>query len=243
MAGIGGVPQFDQRGGPYSRVSGGRIDIGAFESQVLPPAAFGDFNGDGFVGTADYTVWRNTLGSTSDLRADGNGDGVVNSLDYAMWKTNFGETLPLPVAGSGAATFTLSEPVAKVGESFAPEPATSTAVPHKARADAASVAGFAPLELHSANRDSSPRRRERNKFVGAAKSVGDNLLLMLAIDRLGHSSQQEYSEIDDRRNVDPHVDELDVQCHYRQSACFGAGRVAMRRVGDTALCTIDEGRA
>ena len=31
VAGSDGVPQFDQRGVPYSRVVGGRIDMGAFE--------------------------------------------------------------------------------------------------------------------------------------------------------------------------------------------------------------------
>ncbi len=32
-AGMNGVPEFDQRGGPYTRVFGGRINIGAFERQ------------------------------------------------------------------------------------------------------------------------------------------------------------------------------------------------------------------
>ena len=31
MAGVGGVPEFDQRGMPFGRVFDGRIDIGAFE--------------------------------------------------------------------------------------------------------------------------------------------------------------------------------------------------------------------
>ena len=34
MAGVGGVPEFDQRGTPFGRVFGGRIDIGAFEYQA-----------------------------------------------------------------------------------------------------------------------------------------------------------------------------------------------------------------
>ena len=33
----------------------------------------GDYNHDGIVSAADYTVWRDTLGSTTDLRADGDG--------------------------------------------------------------------------------------------------------------------------------------------------------------------------
>ncbi|WP_425400438.1 BNR-4 repeat-containing protein [Aeoliella sp.] len=54
----------------------------------------GDFNGDNMVNLADYTVWRNTLGSTgAGLAADANGDLHVNQLDYLAWKSQFGETL------------------------------------------------------------------------------------------------------------------------------------------------------
>jgi hypothetical protein len=118
VAGMGGVPEFDQRGAPFERVSSGRIDIGAFEVQpiVVPPALPGDYNGDGVVGAADYTVWRNTSGSTSDLRADGNGDGMVDALDYAVWKGNFGATVGELGAESGeqgvSVQTALAEPVA-----------------------------------------------------------------------------------------------------------------------------------
>ena len=52
----------------------------------------GDYNGDGAVSAADFTVWRNALGqSVSALTsADGNGDGQVTILDYDLWRTNFG---------------------------------------------------------------------------------------------------------------------------------------------------------
>jgi GH35 family endo-1,4-beta-xylanase len=61
----------------------------------------GDFNYDGIVNAADYTVWRDTLGSTTDLRADADGDGMVDSGDYAIWQSKFGTTY---VSGAGAAT-------------------------------------------------------------------------------------------------------------------------------------------
>ena len=52
----------------------------------------GDYNGNDTVDAADFTVWRDTLGSTTDLRADGNEDGVINQIDYNIWSGNFGKT-------------------------------------------------------------------------------------------------------------------------------------------------------
>jgi hypothetical protein len=62
----------------------------------------GDYNRNGVVDAADYTVWRNSLGATgTGLAADGDNTGastgVIDQADYAVWKTHFGMT-----AGSGA---------------------------------------------------------------------------------------------------------------------------------------------
>ena len=65
------------------------IQIGAanfFFNASLP----GDFNNDGVVDAADYTVWIGSLGSVTNLMADGNGNGIVDSGDYVLWKANFG---------------------------------------------------------------------------------------------------------------------------------------------------------
>lgn len=61
----------------------------------------GDYNGDGIsngqdngsVGTEDYSIWRNTLGSTGDLRADGDDNGIIEEADWQIWKKGFGNTL------------------------------------------------------------------------------------------------------------------------------------------------------
>jgi len=52
----------------------------------------GDYNNNGVVDAADYVVWRDTLGSTSDLTADGVPNGVIDEADYVLWKDNFGAT-------------------------------------------------------------------------------------------------------------------------------------------------------
>lgn len=59
----------------------------------------GDYNGDGVVDAADYTVWRDTNGASGEgLAADGNRDGIINAGDYEVWKTTFGE---LVITGPG----------------------------------------------------------------------------------------------------------------------------------------------
>ena len=63
---------------------------------VVAPFLTGDFNLDGVVDAADYTVWRDSLGSAATPFAggDANGDQVVDQADYALWRANFGATLP-----------------------------------------------------------------------------------------------------------------------------------------------------
>ncbi len=54
---------------------------------LSPPAPSlpGDYNNDGTVDAADYVVWRDTLGSTTDLRADGNPNLVIDANDRRVW--------------------------------------------------------------------------------------------------------------------------------------------------------------
>ncbi len=71
----------------------------------VPTPQNGDYNGDGTVDAADYTVWRNTLGGTANLSADGNGNRVIDAGDYEEWKSKFGTVL-----GSGASNGNLAVP-------------------------------------------------------------------------------------------------------------------------------------
>lgn len=52
-----------------------------------------DFNGDGVVDAADYTVWRDNLGLLTGatlLDGDADGDGDVDAADYSLWRQGFG---------------------------------------------------------------------------------------------------------------------------------------------------------
>ena len=92
--------------------------------------ALGDYNGDGSVNSADYTVWRDKLGTAVALpnqNPAATTPALVDQEDYAFWKANFGN------ASSGEATFRTGSVVFDAtagagGGSFAgasvPEPST-----------------------------------------------------------------------------------------------------------------------
>ena len=65
------------------------------------PFTPGDYNGNGTLDAADYTVWRDTLTAAgSDLLNDPT-PGTVDESDFQYWRDNFGATL-----GSGAVSVT-----------------------------------------------------------------------------------------------------------------------------------------
>jgi glucose/arabinose dehydrogenase len=75
----------------------------------IPPPLAGDYNDDGTVNAADYTVWRDHLGATFQLANEVAGvtPGLVTSEDFTAWKTRFGDTLE---GGSGALAMSVPEP-------------------------------------------------------------------------------------------------------------------------------------
>jgi hypothetical protein len=112
VAGAGGVPLYDQRGTPFSRVvdydngGGARIDIGAVEMPQAPtvPTLLGDYNLNHAVDAGDYVLWRKTSGSgvsPAYAGADGDGNSVVNANDYTVWRSRFGN---VGSAATGTAT-------------------------------------------------------------------------------------------------------------------------------------------
>jgi hypothetical protein len=59
-----------------------------------------DYNHDGKISAADYTVWRDAYGSTTTLDADGNGNGVVDDSDFELWRDSYGDTLDSEASAS-----------------------------------------------------------------------------------------------------------------------------------------------
>lgn len=65
----------------------------------------GDYNGDAVIDAADYIVWRKTLGSTTDLWANGDNTGtsagIIDIADYTFWRSHFGDTAMLQQESPG----------------------------------------------------------------------------------------------------------------------------------------------
>jgi Tol biopolymer transport system component len=71
----------------------------------------GDYNDDGMVDAADYTVWRDHLGELDETNLNNNGDGgAVSQSDYTWWKQHFGDSS----SGSGGVSNAVPEPAAWV---------------------------------------------------------------------------------------------------------------------------------
>jgi hypothetical protein len=80
-------------------------------SLFVSPALQGDYNANGVVDAADYTVWRNSRGQSGiGLAADGSGNGHVGDEDYDFWKQKFGSAL-----GSGSGGLVAAQVVPEPG--------------------------------------------------------------------------------------------------------------------------------
>jgi hypothetical protein len=90
--------------GPSSiRFQAGSFDFRSATFLPLTPALAGDYNVNGVVDAADYTVWRDRLGGPGILLNDAS-PGSVSPADYDVWKANFGAVSPGIGAGSGSGT-------------------------------------------------------------------------------------------------------------------------------------------
>ena len=83
----------------YEDVPGVAIKAGQTVSDIGVP---GDYNDNGTVDAADYTVWRDALGTNTLLPNDPNG-GTIDQDQYNTWKNNFGASGAGNAASSAAA--------------------------------------------------------------------------------------------------------------------------------------------
>jgi hypothetical protein len=91
--------------GTFESLAGYTVDYGTGSNSAItitattPAGLVGDYNTDGKVDAADYTVWRDKLGAAGNTlpNRDPNNNGVISPADYNSWKANFGQML-----GSGA---------------------------------------------------------------------------------------------------------------------------------------------
>jgi hypothetical protein len=67
----------------------------------------GDYNNNGIVDAADYTLWRNNMNGPSTALQNRNplNSGNINAGDYTFWKQRFGAT-----SGAGAGSLSVPEP-------------------------------------------------------------------------------------------------------------------------------------
>lgn len=90
----------------YVRVSGAQDDVQLYEINVavngLAPVLAGDYNEDGVVNAADFTVWRDAVaaGATS-LPNDATPD-TVDESDFQYWRVHFGESTGGAAAAASA---------------------------------------------------------------------------------------------------------------------------------------------
>lgn len=89
----------------------GTADV-VFQFGATPLSLAGDYNGNGLVDAADYSVWRDALTAASTSLLNDPTPGTVDESDFAYWRDHYGEVLGAGagVAGSASASSAVPEP-------------------------------------------------------------------------------------------------------------------------------------
>ncbi|TWT35690.1 hypothetical protein KOR34_05840 [Posidoniimonas corsicana] len=72
------------------------VQVVVVEAALLP----GDYNEDGVVDAADYTVWRDNVGAPAGTLANDPVGGVIGDAQYNAWRTNYGAVAAIPAAAA-----------------------------------------------------------------------------------------------------------------------------------------------
>lgn len=147
-------------------------------ARVLPEPVTGDYNGDGLVNAADYTLWRDQKDQIVPPLSgpDADGSGLVDAADYAIWSDTYGLTVPP-----------------------AQPPAASTAAPSDASAESP-FALLALLDDDSAADPDAPTPADASAPVAA---VDDALLLYTAAPEAPEGAAGEMTETEATINAEP----------------------------------------
>jgi len=160
----------DQRGLP--RIVGSGVDIGAYESQIIPSA---DFDTDGDVDGADFLAWQRGFGTPNAQRADGNSDDDMDTdaSDLAAWEVSFG--LPQPPSTASAPSRSALAQATTIPASPAVEPFAPAAL-----IDAALIDAALALEWLGSDSDEETSFVTEQATIEAVLASGDELEDLLA---------------------------------------------------------------
>jgi hypothetical protein len=117
-----GLPNLMSPDGTTQQLSAAQISTSLQSSfSQLLPQLFGDYNQNGIIDAADYTVWRDAMTTSGATLPNDPTPGSITESDFTYWRAHFGETL---TGGSGASTDFLTPLTASAGPATVPEPTT-----------------------------------------------------------------------------------------------------------------------
>lgn len=173
-----------------------RIDL----TGVIPPN--GDFNSDGNVNAADFTVWRDSLGDTitPGTGADASNNGLIDQDDYDIWVQTYGLSFPMT-----ASTASQSESLEALFEaSTTPQPELESSV---------AAAILIPAESAPTPWEDSIYSHESTQSLDANRSRETALLAYLSsLDSAGNSAEidtQNYDLAQETEKQLPAEDDLE----------------------------------
>jgi glucose/arabinose dehydrogenase len=171
---------YEDSGANGPTAAGARI----FRVRYVIPLA-GDYNIDGGVDQADYSVWKKNFGSNLFLAADGNGNGIVDTADYVVWRNNLNGHSHQGAAAVLAVSETVESPAEVAGDNESVRPSVPLYVPAqshrqpaktlKYRSEISSPRDQALLTLLESFQDRGRRQAEASSKLPEIKSVDDGL--------------------------------------------------------------------
>jgi hypothetical protein len=199
--------------GDVTIVTAGNVLINStIEANSLVIVRPGDYNQNDVVDAADYVLWRKSVGTTgipAYSAADGDGDTTIDPDDFGVWRAHFGQALSPPAAGTGGDSPAVAQPMLKISEPVAMAPAEAIAPRFVADSEAIREMSFTSAPRSITRRESDFRSAARNNTVQSARSEGDQLFVLLAIDRVVRVPQSDFSFANDDQFDFPPDQELD----------------------------------